>query len=245
MTVLLRGFVPDFDTLPIVASVANIYERKTKIDVLGRSRTWPSIADRLWRRIDMSAGLDGCWPWGAGTTTQGYGEITTADGATDYVHRLVYRALVGPIPSGLELDHLCHSRSRGCPAGPRCLHRRCANPTHLEPVTCAENIRRASALIERCKSGHEYTPENTAYDGHGYRRCRECHRLERRQAYVPKPRRATLEVRAEIIALQATGLSGAAIGRRVGLSQSYVSRLIQRSAQESLVFSNPDERAAA
>ena len=40
---------------------------------------------------------------------------------------------VGSIPDGLHLDHLCR-----VPA--------CVNPEHLEPVTLAENNRRAAAV---------------------------------------------------------------------------------------------------
>lgn len=47
-----------------------------------------------------------------------------------YAHRAMYLQEVGPIPDGLYLDHLCRER-------------RCIRTDHLEPVTHAENIRRA------------------------------------------------------------------------------------------------------
>jgi hypothetical protein len=86
-----------------------------------------------------------------------------------HAHRVVYEALVGPIPDGLELDHLC-----------RVL--RCVNPDHLEPVTHAENVARGvKGLRPRyCKAGHEFTPENTRLgrntNGNVRRDCRTCHR---------------------------------------------------------------------
>jgi hypothetical protein len=48
-----------------------------------------------------------------------------------YAHRVVYEILVGPIPSGLQLDHICSVPW-------------CVNPDHLEPVTAKENTRRGS-----------------------------------------------------------------------------------------------------
>lgn len=69
----------------------------------------------------------GCWVWTAGTTgASGYGayEGTTA-------HLYIWRLLVGPVPEGMQLDHLCRNR-------------KCCNPDHLEPVDRLENIRRGT-----------------------------------------------------------------------------------------------------
>jgi hypothetical protein len=76
----------------------------------------------------------------------------------------VYELLVGPIPAGLVIDHLCRVPS-------------CMNPAHLEPVTNAENIRRgyaARGLLTHCSKGHELTPESTYARDRGYRRCKQC-----------------------------------------------------------------------
>jgi hypothetical protein len=75
-----------------------------------------------------------CWECIKGVQPNGYGK--TYIGSGDYkvvlVHRYVYEQLVGPIPAGLVLDHLCKNR-------------KCANPDHLEPVTPGENIRRGAS----------------------------------------------------------------------------------------------------
>lgn len=91
-------------------------------------------------------------------------------GSAGYAHRVAYEALVGPIPGGLVLDHLC--RNPGC-----------YNPTHLEPVTNAENIRRGYAVKTNCPHGHEYTAANTHYTPAGHRRCKECHRIRQHTRY--------------------------------------------------------------
>ena len=72
----------------------------------------------------------GCLVWG-GRMKKGYGTLRV-DGRDQYVHRLTYEARYGPIPPNLELDHVCNNKA-------------CCHPDHLEPVTHAENIRRAAA----------------------------------------------------------------------------------------------------
>lgn len=128
----------------------------------------PTLIDLLerWRVIDDN----GCWLWQGSIGTHGYGSYQGL-----YVHRVSYEHYVGPIPDGLQIDHLCKVT-------------RCLNPEHLEPVTNRENIHRGdspSILIVRtgrCAAGHEMTPEN-AYiriDGHG-RQCKTCNRLRQRR----------------------------------------------------------------
>ena len=106
---------------------------------------------------------DTCWLW-TGPRWGGYGRYRHAQ-----AHRLAYEALVGPIPKGLVIDHLCRVRH-------------CVNPAHMEPVTNVENVMRGlapSAVNARkthCIHGHEFTPENTRPKPKG-RECRECFRL--------------------------------------------------------------------
>jgi hypothetical protein len=115
---------------------------------------------RFWSKVDKSGE---CWVWTGGhRTSNGYGRFQpTYPGPTIVAHRIAYELLVGPIPEGLQLDHLCRNRL-------------CVNPAHLEPVTLIENIRRARPT--HCKHGHEFTPENTisVRSRPGRRHCRKC-----------------------------------------------------------------------
>ena len=134
--------------------------------------------EQLEQRIERRP--DGCWQWQMKLTTGGYGKWCH-DGRVTPAHRRVYELLVGPIPDGLDLDHLC--RNRGC-----------VNPEHLEPVTNRENVLRGispharNARRTHCAQGHEFTAENIRRDARGHRQCRECARLrsQRHNAAQPK-----------------------------------------------------------
>lgn len=86
----------------------------------------------------IAPSTNGCWHW-TGTTQDGYGV-----GFRRPAHREVYEQVHGLIPTGLVLDHRCHTDSTSCFDGRNCQHRRCVNPNsdHLEAVTHAENLRR-------------------------------------------------------------------------------------------------------
>lgn len=103
---------------------------------------------------------DGCWEW-AGCRQRGYGVLRLA--GFNKAHCFAYTMWVGRIPTDLTIDHLC--RNRGC-----------VNPRHLEPVTAAENTRRA-LVREVCKAGiHSLTGNNVKVRSNGERSCRECER---------------------------------------------------------------------
>ncbi len=136
-----------------------------------------SEEERLGRFVDRR-GDDECWPW-TGHLVKGYGMLDQVG-----AHRRVYELLVGPIPDGLHLDHLCHTADPSCPAGEACLHRRCVNPAHLEPVTREENNRRAGSRLLTCRRGHDLTdPANYKWES-GRRRCRQCKAIWRRARYL-------------------------------------------------------------
>ena len=132
----------------------------------------PAI-ERLERKLDRDP-LTGCWNW-TGVRVRGlYGLIRvgeTGNWRKAYVHRVSYEHHVGPIPEGLELDHLCRNP-------------RCANPAHLEPVTHGENCSRARMVT--CKAGHDLrVDENCDWDALGRRRgckvCRQKHQREQKR----------------------------------------------------------------
>ena len=93
-----------------------------------------------------------CWLWTAGQDGKGYGACWF-DGRMMKAHRVVYLLLVGPIPEGLQLDHLCRVHN-------------CVNPAHLEPVTAQVNSQRGDVGLHNvvkthCPQGHPYDDENT------------------------------------------------------------------------------------
>jgi hypothetical protein len=142
---------------------------------------------RFWSRVDRNGPvpefaphLGPCWMWtGAKVECQpGHFYGSAALRGERYAHRNAYILAVGPIPDGLQLDHLCRVTL-------------CVNPTHLEAVTARENVHRGKNGVLRhlraprrppthCVRGHERTPENMTSG----RNCRKCARVryERRRA---------------------------------------------------------------
>jgi hypothetical protein len=99
------------------------------------------LAEQIAARVEIQP--DGCWWWtGRIAPSNGYGVMTVGQDQHRIAHRVSYEVNVGPIPDGMQLDHRCHSADATCPAGNDCLHRRCVNPAHLEPVTARTNALR-------------------------------------------------------------------------------------------------------
>lgn len=115
--------------------------------------------DRFWRKIQPAP--DGCWLWTGASDAKGYGWFKSD--TTLVAHRWAYLFLIGEIPDGLHLDHLCRRPS-------------CVNPYHLDPVPTAVNTQRGVEARTHCKHGHPITAESTGYNPGGYRFCRICKR---------------------------------------------------------------------
>lgn len=137
------------------------------------ARTKGTTEERFWRKVEKT---DTCWLWRASLSHNGYGAFQY-DGRPRPAHRYSYELLVGPIPEGLEIDHLCRVRH-------------CVNPDHLEAVTHLENVRRGvyaempvltriNAEKTHCKRGHPLSGDNlivreNARSGKIRRQCRTC-----------------------------------------------------------------------
>ena len=132
------------------------------------------LSESFWARVSPEPN-SGCWLWTGSWNSAGYGRVKLAGRDNLRAHRITYTTLVGPVPPGLELDHLCRVRC-------------CCNPAHLEPVTHRENLIRgigpkltkeSRAAITHCPYGHEYTVANTrnainSRSGYPNRLCRAC-----------------------------------------------------------------------
>jgi hypothetical protein len=128
------------------------------------------LMERMMAKVRLDS--DGCWTWTGSRIHNGYGKVKV-NGLQVVSHRASYEALVGPIPDGMQLDHLCRNRA-------------CINPDHLEPVSKRENLLRGigptavNAAKSACVRGHLLSGDNVRIvvgaSGHDTRRCRQCER---------------------------------------------------------------------
>ena len=122
--------------------------------------------ERFWAKVDKTPT---CWLW-TGAKTGGYGVFGHPQRRS---HRLSYEWLVGPIPEGLQMDHLCRVRA-------------CVNPDHLEPVTQQVNLLRGETIVAAraaqtsCVRGHPFDEDNTLIVKNG-RMCKACLAMRARQ----------------------------------------------------------------
>lgn len=129
--------------------------------------------ERFWGKVHFLP-CGGCWEWIASTNNKGYGQFWS-EGRMVRAHRWSYEATVGPIPSGLVIDHLCRNRL-------------CVNPSHMEPVTVQENNRRGGkswALSggTQCAKGHLLANPEAIYikPSTGERQCRTCNKVRSKE----------------------------------------------------------------
>ena len=116
--------------------------------------------------VDLAAP---CWIWQGYVLPTGYGQLIIRQRKWR-AHRYMWTMMRGPIPDGLDLDHLCRNRL-------------CINPQHLEPVTRRENLLRGegfagvNARKTHCAHGHPFDGLNTGRrTGRSGRFCLACSR---------------------------------------------------------------------
>jgi hypothetical protein len=132
------------------------------------------LDQRFWAKVNTTGplpesrpDLGPCWLWTAALNNRGYGTFRARGRPGNYAHRFAYELLRGPIPDGLELDHLCRTP-------------RCVNPEHLEPVTHRVNSLRSDSLMAKyaqvthCVHGHLFDEANTHRPARGGRHCLTC-----------------------------------------------------------------------
>lgn len=143
---------------------------------------WPkqSASERFWSKVDKDGptpehdpSLGPCWLWTA-STFGGYGSFRANSKQMTGAHIWAWQAENGPTPEGLELDHLCRTTA-------------CVRPSHLEPVTHAENLRRMPTGITQiiketqaathCGKGHLFGPPGKS----GKRLCKVCARINEKR----------------------------------------------------------------
>ncbi len=159
-----------------------------------KARSWCDTHWARWKRTGSPTGstaksplerlmgfvepTDTCWEWRGLKDEHGYGRFSF-NGRLRQAHRVSYVLLVGSIPKGLQLDHLC--RNKGC-----------VNPKHLEPVTHGENLRRGNnrnRVKTHCVHGHPFDLFNTVFDERGHRQCKVCKDSIKRAYQAKRERR--------------------------------------------------------
>lgn len=149
---------------------------------MNETRALPEWTSRLPRATREKLAWSGeCLVWTGCCTANGYGKLKR-NKKSGTVHRWVYLTFVGPVPAGLQLDHLCRNR-------------RCCRPEHLEPVTAKVNNLRGHSVAAKnsrkthCTRGHVFDESNTTITKAGTRRCRACMRAHTARWKIEHPDR--------------------------------------------------------
>lgn len=144
-----------------------------------------TLLERFLAKIAPAESEDACWLWTGNHNNQRYGMFWNGERKM-LAHRWAYEHFIGPIPAGLVLDHLCRTSL-------------CVRPSHLEPVTQAENMRRGKRARQRyCKRGHPLFGDNLmrklSESKRTRRRCKLCE-VNRQRRLRGVPEVALAEVR--------------------------------------------------
>jgi hypothetical protein len=133
-----------------------------------------TLSTRLWARVTKTKT---CWLWTGYLKPSGHGQLQRGRRGEGLVpaHVAAYELLVGPVPDGLVLHHLCGVKE-------------CVRPAHCQPVTRAEHPGLHAA--GECKRGHVFTAENEAWivraSGVRERWCRACKNARDREYHARK-----------------------------------------------------------
>lgn len=131
------------------------------------------LPERFRSKLQVIKERGSCIEWQGAISSTGYGGYWL-DGRQRLAHRVAWELAKGPIPAGLQIDHLCRNP-------------RCVNPKHLEPVTPRENTMRSSSITAinarktHCIHGHPFAGDNLAIQPKGGRKCRTCARRIQRE----------------------------------------------------------------
>lgn len=140
--------------------------------------------NRLWSKVVVYPGDNACWGWADVLSTAGYAYLGVGGrkGRKLLARRILYQLTIGPIPEGMDLDHLCRNRW-------------CVRPDHQEPVPRRINLLRGQTVTARnarathCPQGHRYDIFNTVLY-YNRRYCRTCSNIRRRQNHRKAKERA-------------------------------------------------------